>query len=197
VPTHDKTIISGFSAFATGADLVGYRDWRHVGDLLNDDDTRPANSGAVQAHANVALALKTASAQIEFSAFRGGRYTKDDLYAMLDQVTAVDPVTGNSTTSYTIARDMLRKLTCDLAFWFLITRRKPDASPRSIAGVVEALNTLELLKLGEQVFPFQQNVDASKMDIAPLDPTRSKDQVNTTPLSTQAGRLFGQRSRVL
>jgi hypothetical protein len=195
MPTHNKTVISAFQAFASGTDLVNYRDWRHVADLLNDDDTRVGSSAAVQSHALVLLALKTASAQIEVACYRGGRYTRDDLAALVDTVTAVDPTTGTLTTAYTVSRELLRKLTCDLAFWFLVTRRKPDASPRVISGVAEAMNMLEMLKLGEEVFPFQEVVDASVMDIAPLDPTKSKTTVNTTPLTTLASRLFGNRPR--
>jgi phage gp36-like protein len=186
-----KTLISAHTEFATGTDLIAYRDWRHVGDLLNDDDTRPSSSGTTAAHANVTLALRTACGQIETAMYRGGRYTRADVQALLAGVT------DNDGAGYTLARDMLRKLACDLAFWILVARRKPDANPNRVAGVGEALAFLQAITLGEAVLPFQETVDASVMDIAPLDPSRSKDSVNAEPVSTQAGRMFGARSRTM
>lgn len=185
-----KTIVSSHVAFASGADLVSYRDWRHLADLLNDDDTRVASSAAVQSHAILATALKAASGMIEMAAYRGGRYTRADLQALLLGVTDPDGA------GVTVASEALKKLTCDLAFWILTSRRKPDVRPMMITGVPEALAALEALRLGEAIFPFLEVTDAAQTDIAPLDGSDKSSYV-FEPLSTTARRMFGVRSRDL
>lgn len=178
-----KTLISSDTAFATAAQLVLFRDWRHLADLVNDDDTRAANSAAVQAHAVTVQALRSASGQIEAAIYRGGRYTREDIDVILDSVDSP------------LAKDYLAELACNLAYWIMLKRRKPDLSPRAVSGVPEALKALIDLELGEAVLPFQEVVDASVMDYTPLDPNRGRASVNAEPLSSQAGRMFGTRSR--
>lgn len=178
-----KTLISATNPFATAADMVTFRDWRHIADFLNDDDTRVASSASVQGNATLLTMLRVASGEVETALYRGGRYTKDDLAAIASDVTG------------TLVKDFLKELVCNLAFWKIVKRRKPDANPRAVSGVPEALETLAAMKLGEAILPFQEVTDASVMDYTPTDPNRSKSQVNSTPLSTQANRLFGSRTR--
>lgn len=186
-----KTVISTLTSFASGADLVTYRDWRVVADLLNDDDTRVANSAAVQGHATVALALKTASGQIESAVYRGGRYTRADLQRLLASFT------DDEGTGARVAADMLKHLTCELAFWFLLKRRKPDIRPEMVAGIPEALEMLERFRLAEAVFPFYETVDSQGTDIAPFDSEVTKSTYVYEPLSRQSIRMFGTRARDL
>lgn len=176
-----KTVISRTTQFAQGSDLVNYRDWRHIADLLNDNDTRVTDSTTTQNHAITQVALRSASGMIETAIYRGGRYASADI--------------DNILLSTGLVKDFLVKLTCDIAFWILITRRKPDANPQSVSGVPDALAKVMQLELGEAVFPFQEVVDASVDDFVTLDPNQDKNSVNTTPISTQADRMFGARSR--
>lgn len=175
-----KTLLSSSTAFATGADLIVYRDWRHVADLVRDDDTRLPSSTSVANDATVAKALSAASGLIETACFRGGRYTPSDLTQIL---------------SGTVCKEFLVSMTCDLAFWILLKRRKPDANPRNVAGVTEALDTLEKLKLGEAVFPFVEVGDAGVMDYTMLEPGATKSTASAIPLDTFAYRMFGLRTR--
>jgi phage gp36-like protein len=183
LPEPYKTLISTSAAFATGDDLIVYRDWRHVGDLLNDDDTRPGSSDEVSGHDTVAVALKTATAEIENAVYRGNRYTRADL----------EHLVGDAS----VASNMLKQLTCDLAFWILVKRRKPDALPAAVAGVQSALNTVEALRLGEAIFPFFETADSAAMDIAPFDSEQTKSTYVYEPISRTSVRMFGTRSRDL
>lgn len=195
-----KTVISSHAAFATADDLVEYRDWRQVADLLSDDDTRPGG-GIGSKGACVAVvtdtsaggrALRAASAEIEAACYRGGRYTRADLQRLLVDITDAD-----GGPAKVVARELLIQLTCDIAFWILTKRKKPDADPRRVAGVLEAMAKLEALRLGEAVFPFYETTEAAHTDIAPLDPNVDKTNYRLTPLSQIGFRVFGVRGRSL
>jgi hypothetical protein len=162
--------------------LVVYRDWRHVADLIRDDDTRAVSQAAVVSDAVVARAMSAASGLVETACFRGGRYTTEDLQAI---------VAGN------VCKEFLIQLVCDLAFWTLLKRRKPDMRPENVAGVTDALETLQRLKLGEAIFPFLESADAGDMDFTMLDPFASKSVFQAVPLDQFAYRMFGQRMRTL
>jgi phage gp36-like protein len=191
-----KTLISSHAAFAAGADLVEYRDWRQIGDLIRDNDTRPEDKATVIAEIDTVgsagwRALRGASAEIETACYRGGRYTRADLQGLLAVVSDADG------SGLTVAGQLLVQLTCDLAYWTLAKRRYPTADPRKTSGVIEAMAKLEALRLGEAIFPFTEVGAAAVMDIAPLDPAVDKNVYRLEPLSTTAVRLFGVRSRDL
>lgn len=204
-----KTNDSGFAAYATAFDLIDYRDWRLIGDLIRDDDKRAANTveitgtvdeeGAVvdPPNARVQRALNTATAMIEAEIFHGGRYSRADMKALLRLVTDPDEDDPELADKYTMARDYLRQLTCDLAFWVLIKRRKPDAAGEKINGVKEALETLVRLRNGEAIFAFQEATEAGVMNYSALDPyTSQADYEARKPfrVSTNSTRMFGKRA---
>jgi hypothetical protein len=195
-----KLVISSHLPFATGTDLVEFRDWRHVADLLNDDDTRPGGTTGTKAATVAALdavdsigdrGTRAATAQIESACYRGNRYTRADLQRLLATVTDVDG------TGYVVGKQLLVQLTCDLWFWILTKRRKPDTDPRRVAGVIEALAQLEALRVGEAIFPLYEAAEAAQAGIAPLDPNQDKTTYLLEPLSKTSARLFGVRSRSL
>ncbi len=296
-----KTNTSGFAAYATADDLVIYRDWRLIADLVRDDDrratldelvgsneiqsititavggtftvsfdgqttsaiafdatnatlqsalealssigagsvsvsggpgatsafsiefigllensdqpaltTNAAGLSGVGASAAVSVltkgggadnrverALKTATGMIESEIFHGGRYSRADMKRLLVEIEDPD---DNDEEKFTMARDLLRQITCDLAFWVLIKRRKPDVNGEKIAGVKEALEYLVRLRNGEAIFPFQETTDAGVMDYAMLDPRYTKSNYESkNPFRTSSGsrRMFGQRANGL
>lgn len=185
-----KTLISSHAPFATPADLISYRDVRVLGDLVNDDDTR-ATSVQLATHPVILKALNAASAMIEIAVYRGNRYTRADLQQLQASIADADG------TGITVAAEVIRQLTCDIAFWILVKRRKPDVNPRSLTGIPEALATLEGLRLGEALFPFLETVEAEQIDIAPFDDMITKSTYVLSPLSRTGYKFFGVRSRDL
>lgn len=186
-----KTVISTTTSYADPTDLTAYRDWRQLADLLPDNDTPLANSAAVEAHAFTIRALRTASAMIESAVFRGGRYTREDIRALLA------PINEGAGPVVSVAAEYLKQLVCDLAFWVIVKRRKPDIDPAALTGVPEALGALEALRLGEAIFPFTETTEAFATDIAPFDPNVTKDTYVLEPVSRTSYRLFGVRARDL
>lgn len=189
-----KQNVSGFASYATPSDFVEFRDWRLIGDLIRDDDRRAANVAEVLASTKVQLSLNVATGMIESEMFRGGRYSRADMKRLLAQIG--DPDDGDA-AKYTMARDFLRQLTCDLAFWILNKRRKPDTEADKIAGVKEALETLESLRHGEAIFPFLESVGAGVGEYAMLDPYTSQGiHKSRKPFKTSVGsnRMFGHRA---
>lgn len=160
--------------YASGSDLVIKRDWRTVGDLITDDDTRPANAAAVAASSVVADAMLTASGEIESSCYYGGRYSTADLTAL----------TG-------AGQALLKQICCDLAFWILKKRRSPSVNPDQVSGAMEAFEKLDKLRLGEKIFPFTETADASLGEShQAIDP----NSTTNPPISSIARRYFGGRS---
>lgn len=172
------TVNSASSAYASGTDLVEARDWRAVGDLIKDDNTRPASSGAVAVATIVTTALKNASGQIEMAATAGARYQPEDLSALA--------------AGSTVGGAALKGLTCDLAFWWLSKRRKPGARPEDVAGVPEALDCLDRLRNGERIFPFTETQEAGLADVVALEEGLDVREA-AEPLSERASRFFGSR----
>src|SRR5262249_5564409 len=139
-------------------------------DLLVDDDTRLASQGAVAANVTLARLLLAASGEIEAALLANGKYTPTDLQTL----------TGAS-------QCYLQKLTADLAHWRLKQRRWPDADPNTVQGAKAALDALERLRRGENIFGLQEVADAGLAETIDLwNPPPCK-------LSTEASRFFGER----
>lgn len=184
------TVKSSHDAFAAATDLTQRVDWRHLADLLEDDDSRVASKAAVEAHALVERALRVASGQLETAVYRGGRYSRADIKAMSTAFADDDGPLGLG-----VCNDMIVQLVCTLALWVLVQRRRTDVNPRSVAGVPEAMLMLEALRLGEAIFPFQPVFDAGVQDYIPLDPSVTRSTYQSTPISSVASRMFGTRAR--
>lgn len=184
---------SAINPYATAADLTDLRDWRWLADRLSDDNTRPANAAAVQAHSLVARALRWASAEIESAVTCGNRYRPEDLIELTETQTVPTAQGGDgSTQGYVVAKEMVIGLCCDLAAWWLEKRRKPGAKPETVAGVAEAFATLDRLRIGERVFPIADSQSAGLPDVVAVEESTDLEQAGI-PMTERAIRFFGGR----
>lgn len=197
---------SSVVAYANGTDMVANRPWTHLADLLVEPSTRagapspPDSSAAVVTLLDTAdsvgyRALRWASAEIEAAVTCGGRYKPEDLRELLE-VQVIPTAQGGDgvTTAYMVGRDLLVGLCCDLAYWWLVKRRKPGVKPKDVAGAEEALYKLQDLRTGERIFPFADTQDAGLPEVAALDSETNITQA-ATPMSVVASRFFGDRNR--
>lgn len=159
---------SSEEGYATGADMIAYRDVRNLGRLLSDTGT-PIADAAVATNETLEKLLLAASGDVELACQRGGRYTVADLEG-LDGAAA----------------EKLRELVCDLAFYKVSKRRHPDLSPEDVAGVLVAFETLKALEAGEIVFPTDGAIDAGVMSASTVS---MNENCNRTV--KKAGRFFG------
>jgi hypothetical protein len=179
-----QTVNSSLTAYALPTDLTDLRSWVAIADLLEDPSTstalptRTLNRAAVEAHALVARSLKWASSEIESAVTAGQRYDPLDLQALL--------------ASSSVGAELLKGLTCDLAFWWLTKRRKTGAKIQDIAGCWDAFEKLDRLKAGERIFPFADAQSAGLPEVSPLD--ANGDVVrDSVPVTQNAFRMFGCR----
>lgn len=119
------------AVYITEAELILATDGRLIARLGSDDDT-PATLGA--SDTKIANAMNRASAQLEMTCVRGGRYALNDLAALQ------------------AADDWgMKGLVCRLALIALYQRRGP-VPPEVKALKDEADETLKALASGENVF---------------------------------------------
>ncbi len=168
-----QTPLTSAAPYCTPAALIEGRDRRQVADLCSDDGDGPRPTyrcllDAGTPPGQILLAsLSAASWDVESACVAGGRYTPADLQAL----------TG-------VGRAGLVRLTAALAFWRLMQRRHPaTSSPKSVPGAEEAADTLERLRTGERVFPFQETADAGVS--GPVVPAARRPELE------RFGRLFG------
>ena len=158
------------------AQLLLYHDARGVGDCINDDGTR-ATTEQVLASATVQAMLDTASGQVESALYACERYVvPDDL-----------------TTLTGVSQQLLVALIADLAYWYLVKRRYPTASPDKISGAQSALDQLERLRKGENILGLQEVAESGLPDVHPQSPGEIASLRRNTIL---AGRFFGRRSNM-
>ncbi len=121
----------------------------------------------------VATALSVASGYIEAACLAAGRYQAADLNIL----------NGQSLL-------LLQRLTCDLAFWELTTRRKPNAE--LTAKAEGAMVMLERLRKNEAIFSIAENQNAAVINTT----NTNLAQFNFLDLaSQQSSRFFGQRAK--
>lgn len=128
--------------YANGDDLLKRYDARVIGDLVSDNGTRVS----VNLNINSVLlgALDDASGMIESAVYVGKRYTAEHLSGL----------TNNSLS-------LLKRLTCDLAFEYLRTRRANDV--KQSQHVDDTFEYLNRLRLGERVFDVAEVEAAGNM----------------------------------
>lgn len=170
---------SSETAYATGADLVLYHDVRRIGDLISDTDTRVV-AASVPDHPLVAIMLKRASGEVEMACQVGGKYSPEAL-AALDGVAA----------------EALKGLVCDLAAWHLEKRRSRSVKLDDVPGAAEAYGVLRALEEGALVFPTDEAVDATGMEVvenqAQTEAGRSMADGRYGDTVGGARRFFGRR----
>jgi phage gp36-like protein len=132
------------ASYAAPADLVARYDANRLGQLVRDDKGQSTASQLVS-DTNIAAALADASGQIEAAIIAGRRYDPTDLSSL----------TGNTL-------NLLIRLTCDLAYGYLIRRRgfPEDEAGRLAPAFREAQAILAQLRNGDQVFGVPAVLDA-------------------------------------
>lgn len=171
------TNASNPDSYASVDEALDYYDARLWGDLCGDVGVRytavQMKDGTNPAGQRFQALLKAASFDIESACIRGGRYSSDDL-ASLEGV----------------SRAGLVALICDRAIVRGMRARNPLQETTSLHK--ETSETLNRLRLGEDVFGVQEDIDAGAgMETA----LRPDQQPGPRPaLSTFADRYFGERS---
>jgi phage gp36-like protein len=122
-------------AYASSSDLTARYDSRIIRDLASDTGT-PVSEGALATDTRVSAALDDASGRIDSALTVARIYSTDDL----------DALTGNSLA-------LLKRITCELAMAFLISRRQEKMLDGSTAEVEQkGEDYLDRLRKGERLF---------------------------------------------
>lgn len=167
-----STPVSSSTSYASASDLLARYDARVLGDLVADAGARVSSVG-LATDANLSVALKRASGEVEAACLVAGKYTPTDLSGL----------TG-------MAKELLIGLVCDVAAWFLMVRRYPDMKPTE--AVKMALERLGQLREGVRIFGLQEAMDSGNAETT----FRTQQQIDTVRLATtQARRFFGVRGK--
>lgn len=135
------------ASYATPAEMQRRFDWRIIGDLVADDANQVSASD--QLTNNVLLdMLADASGEIESALIVGNRYSTADL----------EGLTGNSANT-------LVRLTCELAYLNLTTRRGEKYVEDNEPLRKSVMDRLERLRKGENVLNLQPQKDASLVHV--------------------------------
>lgn len=141
--------------YATITQFQSLVDRRALGNLGSDD----RNEGILDDENPIVMdCLRAASADIETHSLRGGRYTLEDLANLAD--TSTDGSNPEAIGDWSLIR-----LTCDLAAYYLVTRRIggiPDALQDRVAAARQALTDL---KNGELVFRLDGAIAAGAISV--------------------------------
>lgn len=169
--------LSTTAPYCSVEQFLRFHDWEQVADLVRDGnlprptraDLLDANTSAGQLVLQVGLA---ASGMIESACVIGRRYRPADLQAL----------TG-------AGRALLEKVTADLWFYLLSQRRMPyTGDPKTIPGAQAALDFLEALRKGDQVFPTEETAEAG------LPKVTGWQQNRLPSFPSRASRFFGFRA---
>lgn len=170
-----QTLASSTDLLCPVAEFLKRADKTAVGKLASDAAT-PVAAGALATDPNVIAALRDAGGDFESAACRGGRYSKEDIAAIL----ATD----------TNARAKLYRLVSDLAWCYLFERR-PNKDAEEPPSMRRSLAWLDMLADGERIFPFLETEAAGviqHVQAAADDVEARKGAVY------QARDFYGQRS---
>ena len=162
-------------AYASASDLLLRYDSRRVADLVSDAGERSSNPASSPV---LAAVLDDASGAIDAACRAAQRYLASDLAGL----------SGNSLA-------LLKRLTCDLAFSYLVARRGYSANDQRVMApqAQSASDMLEMLRRGERIF--NDTTDAAAAGV-----TVHTDRTVTSGFYTQldivgrSSRLFGERN---
>lgn len=163
------------AAHATVDDLLKRYDLRRIGDLVNDNDTRATstdlNNASSPAGAVVQTALSDASGMINSAILAGKRYKLTDFINMSDE-----------------SKALLKRLCCDLAYAFLVSRRGYGATDLEAmtSRAKESEMILEQLRQGERLFEVEENQNAAL-------PNQAVISNKVSLFSKELDRYFGMR----
>lgn len=131
------------ASYATPSDLADRFDARTLRDLASDTGEAVADITS-DPHALVALA--DASGRVDAAVLVGGLYTTDQL----------GDLTGNSLA-------LLKRLVCDLAMCYMMSRRPERYGSEALAAMHKAADEyLELLRKGERLFDVDVAIAAGR-----------------------------------
>ncbi len=177
------TPLTSSTSYCSISRFFAFHDWRIAADAVMDDDQSPRPSKAALLDSTGAYgsvidaALQAASGEVESACLAGNRYSP----------TILASLTG-------VGLAFLEKLVADLGFWRLCQRRMPiGANIENVPGAKLAMETLERLRKGEQIFSFQEAADAGLPDVA--EPAESNSWQGDRLIVREAGRFFGTRGR--
>lgn len=136
-------------SYATPADFLLRKSQQTVGELCSETGTAITPT-ALLTDANLQAALDSASGEIESALLQGGRYTVDDL----------DAIVANADSSLTNAKAHLVRITCDIAMALLFDRKPTYSSDDYKAAIDLADVHLERLRTGKNVFNVAANIQA-------------------------------------
>lgn len=147
-----QTPLTSATSYATNTDMTNRYDVRTLGDLLNDDDTRPrlSPSEVLASTKLTALSLQS-SGEFEAACVAGNRYLPADIAAIISNAGA--------------AKEFVVGLVCALNVGHLFDRRFNLEMPKV---AVQARETIELLRQGQRILPTQEAADAG-MEVPQLD----------------------------
>lgn len=128
-------------AYATAADLTARYDSRMVADLASDSGNPVGN---VSTDTNVQASLDDASGMVDSAVTVARVYLLTDLTAL----------TGTD-------QSLLKRITCDLAIYYLMSRRPEKLGSSELKEQFEKADVfLEMLRKGARVFAVEGNLDA-------------------------------------
>lgn len=165
--------------YITNAEMLIFYDARRLRDFLTDDGTGDdLTDGQIGTNTLLEGAIRWASSEIDTKCQNGIRYSRETLEAMVAAA-----VSGSETEKKRAA--VLKKLTADLAYGFLVTRRGQSADQmRELCPAYEdALMRLESLYNGAAVF----DLDSA---LAATVPTRRR-LGKLAALQSRTNELFG------
>lgn len=149
-------------ALLTAVQWGYYADTRRLYEYASDTGT-PLSAAAFAASALVAEIIAAAEQEVISACLVGNRYTVDDLTVLAadnvgGSVTGGTEFGGGSVTGGTTVTGVgakLRRLVAEVAWGLLLNRRKVSANDFAALapGYKEAQDQLELLRLGERIFP--------------------------------------------
>jgi hypothetical protein len=166
------TIVSGASAYLTGAQFLRYYDSRTVAELLSDSSTKVLDPAG---NAYMLELLQAASGQVEASARKGGRYESTDLTAL---------AAGSTNGAF-----YLRKLVAGVAMQDLRSRRA-RVGEDLLEQFKWVRDALKALRQGEEIFGFVENQTAATTH---SDPDNATTRQQRSGISINASPYFGVR----
>jgi len=182
--------MSTTTVYLQNSEIFNFYDLRRIQELLLDDGSTPTQADisnvATAAGAQLYQTILWASSDIDSKCQQGKRYLRTDLEQIIQN--AIDPPSGSSTQQIEIYRKraaQLRKLTADLTFGILMSRRGFSADKmRELAPQYEeALGRLQELYDGRRVFDF----DAALAAGVPAAVKLAKNKI----MSSSFNQMFG------
>lgn len=147
--------------YATGDDLIKRYDIDLIGDLCQDSREEldwQSDLTTLTEHDNVVSALEDASGEIDSAMQAGGRYTPEQLQALITPAVASD---ANNTKKHLI------RITCAIAMSILVERRLDKVSMETADWLRKtAKGFLDQLRRGENVFGIAEVVASGTIDVA-------------------------------